>query len=176
MENRPNRKPNVARQSAEDCAICLDRIQGKKTLKCSHSFCSVCIESSFKRKPACPICNTFYGEHTGNQPEGTMTVTHSGECLPGYEGYGIIVIHYSFPAGIQGVSSSTHLWGNLEATLEQKLCCGVLWLPVSEVGEVWHTTSRGRFCVCVFNCLADISDLNNSIKGVFPLLLSSLLS
>ncbi|XP_003963238.3 probable E3 ubiquitin-protein ligase DTX3 [Takifugu rubripes] len=95
MENRQ-------RQSAEDCAICLDRIQGKKTLKCSHSFCSECLESSFKRKPACPVCNTFYGTHTGNQPEGTMTVTRSQQRLPGYERCGSIVIHYIFPAGIQG--------------------------------------------------------------------------
>lgn len=97
MENRPNS------HSGEDCAICLDTIHGKKTLRCSHSFCSECIDSVFKFKPACPICNTYHGEYTGNQPEGTMTVMRSWQRLPGFEHCGSIVIQYSFPAGIQGV-------------------------------------------------------------------------
>ncbi|XP_070825034.1 probable E3 ubiquitin-protein ligase DTX3 [Chaetodon trifascialis] len=96
MENRANS------QSGEDCAICLDTIRVKKTLRCSHSFCSECIESVFKCKPACPICNTYHGEYTGNQPEGTMTVTRSWQHLPGFEHCGSIVIQYNFPAGIQG--------------------------------------------------------------------------
>uniref|UniRef100_A0A3Q3VUP7 E3 ubiquitin-protein ligase n=1 Tax=Mola mola TaxID=94237 RepID=A0A3Q3VUP7_MOLML len=86
----------------EDCIICLETIQGKKTLNCRHSFCSECIERLFKFKPACPICNTYHGEYTGNQPRGTMTVTRSRQHLPGYEHCGSIQIHYSFPAGIQG--------------------------------------------------------------------------
>ncbi|TKS77556.1 putative E3 ubiquitin-protein ligase DTX3 [Collichthys lucidus] len=101
MESRPNEHTDVV-HSAEDCAICLDKIQGKKTLKCLHSFCSECIDSVFKFKPACPICNTYHGEYTGTQPEGTMTVTQSWLNLPGFEHCGCIVIQYSFPSGIQG--------------------------------------------------------------------------
>uniref|UniRef100_A0A1A7XAB9 E3 ubiquitin-protein ligase n=2 Tax=Iconisemion striatum TaxID=60296 RepID=A0A1A7XAB9_9TELE len=89
-------------ESPEDCAICLDTIQERKTLKCLHSFCSECIESVFSRKPACPICNTFHGVYTGTQPRGSMTVTRSWLSLPGFEHCGSIVIQYSFPAGIQG--------------------------------------------------------------------------
>ncbi|KAE8293422.1 putative E3 ubiquitin-protein ligase DTX3 [Larimichthys crocea] len=102
MESRPNDHTDVVHKSAEDCAICLDKIQGKKTLKCLHSFCSECIDSVFKFKPACPICNTYHGEYTGTQPEGTMTVTQSWLNLPGFEHCGCIVIQYSFPSGIQG--------------------------------------------------------------------------
>ena len=39
---------------------------------------------------------------TGNQPDGTMTSTRQRSSLPGYEGVGSIVIHYSFNSGIQG--------------------------------------------------------------------------
>ncbi|KAI9530790.1 E3 ubiquitin-protein ligase dtx3L [Dissostichus eleginoides] len=89
-------------KSMEDCAICLDTVHKRKTLKCCHSFCSACIDSVFKLKPACPICNTYYGEYTGTQPEGRMTDMHSWQRLPGFEHCGSIVIQYTFPAGIQG--------------------------------------------------------------------------
>ena len=101
MKTRRDSQATAARPSAEMCAVCLERILGKKTLKCSHSLCSDCIES-----PACRVCITFYGEHTGNQPVGTMTVTRSWQRLPGYERCGSIVIQYKFLAGIQGVSLS----------------------------------------------------------------------
>lgn len=100
MENSANNTKNV--DSTGDCAICLERIQRKKTLKCQHSFCSECIDSVFTVKPACPICNTFHGVYTGTQPQGKMTVTRSILKLPGFENCGSIVIQYSFPAGIQG--------------------------------------------------------------------------
>ncbi|XP_008281377.1 probable E3 ubiquitin-protein ligase DTX3 [Stegastes partitus] len=102
MEEIWNNNSAVAPLSAEDCVICLDRIREKKTLKCLHSFCSECIESVFRLKPACPICNTYHGVYTGTQPEGQMLVTSSWQSLPGFEGCGSIVIQYSFPAGIQG--------------------------------------------------------------------------
>ncbi|XP_068191020.1 probable E3 ubiquitin-protein ligase DTX3 [Antennarius striatus] len=102
MEKTRTNNAYGAEESANVCAICLDEIQGQKTLRCSHSFCSECIDSVFKFKPACPVCNTYHGEYTGNQPEGTMTETRSWLHVPGYEHCGSIVIQYSFPAGIQG--------------------------------------------------------------------------
>ncbi|KAF7660111.1 hypothetical protein LDENG_00287750 [Lucifuga dentata] len=105
MENTPNNHSALSaavRESSEDCAICLDKINDKKTLKCLHAFCSQCIDPVFKLKPACPICNTYHGVYTGTQPEGTMTVMRIWECLPGFERCGSIVIRYDFPAGIQG--------------------------------------------------------------------------
>lgn len=86
----------------EDCAVCLDLIKVKKTLKCGHSFCSECIDAVFKLKPACPICNTFHGVYTGTQPEGSMSVTRSWQSLPGYEHCGSIAVDYVFASGIQG--------------------------------------------------------------------------
>uniref|UniRef100_A0A8C7GIC8 E3 ubiquitin-protein ligase n=1 Tax=Oncorhynchus kisutch TaxID=8019 RepID=A0A8C7GIC8_ONCKI len=78
--------------------------QEKITLKCSHSFCSSCIDSFFKIKPACPVCNSFHGTYEGTQPRnGIMTVRRNWHCLPGYEeGNGHITIDYHFPAGVQG--------------------------------------------------------------------------
>ncbi|XP_068608766.1 probable E3 ubiquitin-protein ligase DTX3 [Brachionichthys hirsutus] len=102
MEDRTSNPAGEARGRAEDCAICLEEIQRKKTLQCSHSFCSNCIDALFTFKPACPICNVYHGEYTGDQPEGVMTHTRSWQRLPGYERCGSIVIQYSFPAGIQG--------------------------------------------------------------------------
>ncbi|KAM6982268.1 putative E3 ubiquitin-protein ligase DTX3 [Tautogolabrus adspersus] len=102
MENTSSNHSEVVREVKEDCSICLDNIQEMKSLKCLHSFCSECIDSLFKFKPACPICNTYYGEYRGTQPEGTMTVSRSLQRLPGFEDCGTIVIQYNFPAGIQG--------------------------------------------------------------------------
>ncbi|XP_042263703.1 probable E3 ubiquitin-protein ligase DTX3 [Thunnus albacares] len=98
MEN----KHSVVRNGTDNCVVCLDTIQEKKTLKCLHSFCAECIDSVFKLKPACPICNTYHGVYTGTQPQGTMTETRSWQSLPGFEHCGSITIHYHFPAGIQG--------------------------------------------------------------------------
>ncbi|XP_031421652.1 probable E3 ubiquitin-protein ligase DTX3 isoform X2 [Clupea harengus] len=85
------------------CIVCMDNIQNKKTLKCSHSFCSSCIDDVFRVKPACPVCNTFYGTYYGTQPrDGVMKVTRIWQALPGYESSGTIVIDYHFPPGIQG--------------------------------------------------------------------------
>lgn len=89
----------------DHCIICMDSFQEKITLKCSHSFCSSCIDSFFKIKPACPVCNSFHGTYEGTQPrDGIMTVRRNRQCLPGYEeGNGHITIDYHFPAGVQGV-------------------------------------------------------------------------
>ncbi|CAL8368492.1 unnamed protein product [Lota lota] len=103
METTSNGHSSLTTDTRSDnCPICLDTIQDKKTLKCRHYFCTECIDSVFMCKPACPVCNTFYGIYHGTQPQGTMTVTRSWQCLPGFDNCGSITIEYRFPAGIQG--------------------------------------------------------------------------
>lgn len=118
-ESMEERHPAVL-SCAESCAVCLDTIQKKKTLTCLHSFCSECIESVFKLKPACPICNRFQGVYTGTQPSGSMTVTRSRHSLPGFDGCGSIIINYQFPSGVQGVrhtADTLHSTGQTEVNV-----------------------------------------------------------
>jgi deltex-like protein len=75
-----------------------------KLNKCGHSFHRGCINDAFlKCNTKCPVCSTIYGIITGNQPEGTMTVSTNGSKLPGFESAnGTIVVKYSIPDGTQG--------------------------------------------------------------------------
>lgn len=92
-------------QVSDDCSICLDKMATPRILElCGHTFCSSCVEMAFQTDAVCPICKTRYGMRTGDQPEGTMDVTNRESSLPGYEGFGTIVIDYNFVDGIQGVS------------------------------------------------------------------------
>ncbi|XP_075412444.1 E3 ubiquitin-protein ligase DTX3L [Tenrec ecaudatus] len=84
------------------CSICRDTISNKKVLpKCKHEFCTSCIDKAMNYRPACPVCLTFYGVQTGNQPEGTMTVTKLSLSLPGYKPHDTIRICYEMIGGIQ---------------------------------------------------------------------------
>ncbi|XP_053406461.1 uncharacterized protein LOC123546838 [Mercenaria mercenaria] len=86
------------------CSICRDAHTNPKTLKkCSHSFCTDCIDEYFKIKPACPECFVAYGVIKGNQPEGYMGDSISKIKLPGYEQYNTIVVSYGFSDGTQTV-------------------------------------------------------------------------
>ncbi|XP_019508261.1 PREDICTED: E3 ubiquitin-protein ligase DTX3L [Hipposideros armiger] len=86
------------------CIICMEPITNKRVLqKCKHAFCSPCIEKAMTYKPVCPVCNTSYGVQKGNQPPGIMNVTYVRDSLPGYEGYGSIVINYKMKGGIQTI-------------------------------------------------------------------------
>ena len=90
----------------ELCIICMDKMDSPVALKkCQHVFCCECITASFKHKPVCPVCGMIYGAVMGNQPEdGTMEdYVEDQLSLEGYEGYGTIIINYSFYDGIQGV-------------------------------------------------------------------------
>ncbi|XP_019378096.1 PREDICTED: E3 ubiquitin-protein ligase DTX3L [Gavialis gangeticus] len=99
-QSRP--KAEGEEQAQESCAICMDKISEKETLsKCKHEFCKVCIDKSMQYKPACPICNTFYGCAKGNQPDGFMSVTTAPYPLPGYLNCNTLVITYTIPNGIQ---------------------------------------------------------------------------
>lgn len=95
-----------AEENEEDkCPICMDRITNKETLeKCKHAFCKVCIDKAMTYKRACPVCNSICGVLTGNQPDGTMSVTKLSFSLPGYPNCGTIQIKYSMKGGIQTVS------------------------------------------------------------------------
>ncbi|XP_054637812.1 probable E3 ubiquitin-protein ligase DTX3 [Dunckerocampus dactyliophorus] len=127
MEKTP--KKHTEDHNCEDsCAVCLDRITQKKTLSCLHSFCSDCIDLVFNLKPACPICNTYYGVYTGTQPEGTMAVSRSWKGLPGYEDYGSIIITYTFPAGTQGPEHPN-------PGVRYSGTCRMAFLPACDEGE-----------------------------------------
>ena len=114
------------------CAICLDDFTEPKQLdKCSHTFCTACIDQYFETvKPQCPCCFTIYGEmrgeypldalglsarmhfDLGNQPvDGTMVSDTVKHRLPGFEhdSQGTIRITYHFRNGIQDVSDPTSL-------------------------------------------------------------------
>ena len=100
-----------------------DCTEPKQLSKCSHIFCTVCIDQYFETvKPQCPCCSTIYGEirgrifsfkcdlfifiFIGNQPiNGTMNIDTSKHRLPGFEhdSRGTIRITYHFPHGIQDV-------------------------------------------------------------------------
>lgn len=94
-------------KSEEDdfCCICRDEHDNPKVLeKCSHKFCTGCIDTYFRIKPVCPVCFVAYGVITGNQPQGHMSDSVSKKIhLPGYESYDTIIIHYAFGNGIQTV-------------------------------------------------------------------------
>uniref|UniRef100_A0A7N6BKG2 E3 ubiquitin-protein ligase n=1 Tax=Anabas testudineus TaxID=64144 RepID=A0A7N6BKG2_ANATE len=119
MDNTSGDRSCVVRKSTEDCVICMDSIQQKKTLRCLHSFCSGCIDSFFKLKPACPICNTYHGVYTGTQPAGTMTVTRTRQHLP---------VGYKFPPGIQGPEHPN-------PGMRYSSTCRTAYLPACEEGE-----------------------------------------
>ena len=96
------------RKDAEDesCPICMEtiKITEKETLECKHSFCRTCLEKAFRYKPVCATCGMVCGSLTGTQPEGgTMRVLKMSTSLPGYDGYGTIIIQYDIPSGIQKV-------------------------------------------------------------------------
>ncbi|XP_068724851.1 E3 ubiquitin-protein ligase TRIM45-like isoform X3 [Montipora capricornis] len=86
----------------QECPICLTAISNPRSLKCKHVFCSACIEVALNVRNRCPVCQKPQGVLKGNQPPGLMTSQVSGQSLPGYEGYGTIIIDYSFASGIQG--------------------------------------------------------------------------
>ncbi|XP_071233472.1 E3 ubiquitin-protein ligase DTX3L-like isoform X3 [Salvelinus alpinus] len=87
----------------DNCSICMDRFINKTKLSCSHEFCTDCLRKAVEFSgPSCPLCKDMFGKVEGDQPEGTMKVKHeSYPCIPGYRGYGMIVITYDIPSGKQ---------------------------------------------------------------------------
>ncbi|WAR22414.1 DTX3L-like protein [Mya arenaria] len=110
QDNEVNAQPQKADNPIMDgddeedrCCICLDTHSNPKVLhKCSHKFCTECIDTHFRIKPVCPVCFVAYGVITGNMPEGHMSDYVSKKVrLQGYESYNTIVISYSFSDGTQ---------------------------------------------------------------------------
>ena len=86
------------------CSICLNTAQKPKQLKCGHQFCTKCIDDALKYSQRCPNCMRSVSKLCGDQPEnGRMTHVVEKQSLQGHTGYGMIVITYHFPAGVQQV-------------------------------------------------------------------------
>ncbi|XP_021424828.2 E3 ubiquitin-protein ligase DTX3L isoform X4 [Oncorhynchus mykiss] len=105
----------------DNCSICMDRFINKRKLSCSHEFCTECLRKAVEFSgPRCPLCKDVFGKVEGDQPEGTMKVKHeSYHCLPGYRGYGMIVISYDIPSGKQ--TEGNEVLKLLERAFNQKL-------------------------------------------------------
>ncbi|XP_020635232.3 E3 ubiquitin-protein ligase DTX3L [Pogona vitticeps] len=106
MHSLPSQEQSSVKATAgdqeEQCSICMDEFHDKEELpKCKHAFCRACLKEAMKHKPACPVCNTFYGKIQGNQPPGKMNVDKTRHSLPGHHGYGTICITYSIADGVQ---------------------------------------------------------------------------
>ncbi|XP_034641713.1 E3 ubiquitin-protein ligase DTX3L [Trachemys scripta elegans] len=101
-KEQPRPKLAGGGEAKDVCAICMDKIHQKEVLqKCKHEFCKACIQEAMKYKPACPVCNTFYGLIQGNQPEGTMSVSKFPFPILGYPQCGSITIEYRMQGGVQ---------------------------------------------------------------------------
>ncbi|XP_029631358.1 E3 ubiquitin-protein ligase DTX3L isoform X3 [Salmo trutta] len=87
----------------DNCPICMDRFINKMKLSCSHEFCTDCLKKAVEFSgPSCPLCKNVFGKVEGDQPEGTMKVTHDRyRSIPGYYGYSVVVIDYDIPSGKQ---------------------------------------------------------------------------
>lgn len=93
----------VAEHNKGVCIICLDEMTKPVAFtKCHHCFCEECIFEYFTMKPACPVCNTVYGELYGSQPlNGEAHIFKDKRSLPGYPRTETFIINYVFPNGYQ---------------------------------------------------------------------------
>ena len=109
-DNADDIQAGTAAAADEDCVICMCPMTRPKKLACGHSFCSDCIDESFKKcQPKCPSCGRLFGVMRGNQPPGSMTVQSVPDSLPGFQRCGMLVIMYNIPNGIQDVSHTVKL-------------------------------------------------------------------
>lgn len=86
-------------------------------LPCSHKYHISCLINLIGEKhwAKCPVCSTIFGKMTGDQPEGTMTVTvDKNMTCPGHP-KGTIILNYQLKNGVrngvpfQGTSRTGYL-------------------------------------------------------------------
>ena len=73
--------------------------------KCArgHYYCKTCITHLLEKTNICPQCEKE-GPLKRAQPVGFMTwTTEKQRSLPGYQDYGIIVVHFTLGKGTQGI-------------------------------------------------------------------------
>jgi len=94
-------------ENEDDCAICLVPLREQqpavRLTACTHIFHKACIARCLHGEALkCPMCNASVGIITGHQPPGVMAVLERPGSLPGFEGWGTLIIVYEIPGGIQG--------------------------------------------------------------------------
>lgn len=109
--------PPTELTNEETCPICTDLLKGKanqtspaeKVVRLSrchgHYYHESCACIMLQNKPKCSLCGFYYNVPIGNCPDGIMTYNADVNItIPGYNGYGTIIIGYEIPDGIQGPS------------------------------------------------------------------------
>ncbi|KAJ8376957.1 hypothetical protein SKAU_G00075370 [Synaphobranchus kaupii] len=93
-------EPSEARATAaevETCPLCMEPLQKKQRLICTHAFCTVCLKRSVGRLGLqCPVCLKAL-KVVGDQPDGQMTVKRRQDCF----GKECFCITYNISSGIQ---------------------------------------------------------------------------
>ena len=85
------------------CPVCLEKpVRQVKMPCCQQILCKECYDRAFQVSPYCAVCRKPQRAVFGNQPAGaTMSHSVSQHALPGYPGFGTIIITYRVPDGIQ---------------------------------------------------------------------------
>ncbi|KAJ8376955.1 hypothetical protein SKAU_G00075350 [Synaphobranchus kaupii] len=93
-------EPSEARATAAEvgtCPLCMEPLQKKQRLICTHAFCAACLERSVERVGLqCPVCLKAL-RVVGDQPQGEMSVKHLKDCF----GKECVCIVYNILSGIQ---------------------------------------------------------------------------
>lgn len=128
-----------------------------------HYFHAKCAALFLAKKPECPMCKHRFAEITGDQPDGTMTVsTQANQPLPGFPpNSGTIILQYHFPSGIQGPQhsnpgqpySGTSRTAYLPDTAEGREVLGLLRRAFDQrlVFRVGQSVTTGRDNATVWN-------------------------
>ncbi|KAJ8245176.1 hypothetical protein GJAV_G00274320 [Gymnothorax javanicus] len=96
-ETGESSQPRATAAKEEICPHCLEPINNKLKLMCSHAFCAICLKTCVNRLGRqCPVCLKEV-KVLGDQPEGQMTATHMKDFL----GKDCFCITYSIPRALQ---------------------------------------------------------------------------
>lgn len=121
----------IVQEEPEHCPVCYEEIEEANRHKlstCDHSLCVSCFANVARFSSLCPVCRKPFAVVRGNQPENARMrfIIEDQLQLPGFEGYGTILIHYKIPSGIQteqhpkpgqpffGTSRNAYLPNNVE--------------------------------------------------------------